>query len=213
MGYTVRRKHKEPIMKTTLHLLVLGTALSAVASGEGLTPYMTIVERMPFGRPSAEQGQVEAGAEASAAEGSGAQDLLDPEAEKIAEHIRETVRVCAVNAPPGGEPVVGFTDTAQNPPKHYLLAQGQSKDGWAVLLVDAPERHAVLSRDGISVSLYLGLPQRTEVGKGMSDPQAESPDDQIKPHRRKNTQRTKNAKRPKRAHRSKRPKHAKYAKL
>ena len=44
MGYTVRRKHKEPIMKTTLHLLVLGTALSAVASGEGLAPYMTIVE-------------------------------------------------------------------------------------------------------------------------------------------------------------------------
>ncbi len=164
-------------MKTTLHLLVLGTALSAAASAEGLMPYMTIVDRMPFGRPPAEQGQVEAGTEASAAEGSGAQDVLDPEAEKIAEHIRETVRLCAVNVPPGGEPVVGFTDTAQNPPKHYLLAQGQSKDGWTVLLVDAPERHAVLSRDGISVSLYLGLPQRTDLGKGMSNQQAA-------PHRR-----------------------------
>ncbi|MBO7687093.1 MAG: hypothetical protein J6V72_11950 [Kiritimatiellae bacterium] len=206
-------------MKTTLHLLVLGTALSAAASGKGLTPYMTIVERMPFGRPSAEQGQVEAGAEASAAEGSGAQDLLDPEAERIAEHIRETVRVCAVNAPPGGEPVVGFTDTAQNPPKHYLLAQGQSKDGWTVLLVDAPKRHAVLSCDGISVSLYLGLPHRTEVGKGLSDRQADPPDVQVKPHRSpntpnaKNAKRIKNAKRTKRANRSKRPKDAKYAKL
>ena len=200
-------------MKTTLHLLVLGTALSAVASGEGLAPYMTIVERMPFGRPPAEQEQAEDGTEASAAGSSGAQDVLDPEAEEIAEHIRETVRVCAVNAPPGGEPVVGFTDAAQNPPKHYLLAQGQSKDGWTVLLVDAPERHAVLSRDGISVSLYLGLPQRTEVGTGKSDQQADPPGVQIKPHRGPKAPSARNAKRTKRANRSKRQKHVKYAKL
>ena len=172
-------------MKRILCLLTLGTALSAAASGDGFTPYQTIIDRMPFGRPGASAAPLTS-ADGAGVDGGDAAAALDPEREKDVERIRASVRVCAVNAPPGAEPVVGFTDLSQNPPKHYLLAQGQSKDGWTVLLVDAPERHAVLSRDGLSVSLYLGLPQRTEVGKAKL---------------------AKNAKRTKRANHSKRPKH------
>ena len=66
------------------------------------------------------------------------------------------MRVCAVNAPPGAEPVVGFADTTQNPPRYHLLAQGQSADGWTVVTIDVASCRAVLARDGISVNLRLG---------------------------------------------------------
>ena len=143
-------------MKRTLYLLTLGTALSAAAIDDGFTPYRTIIDRMPFGRPG-ENGALSTlanGADVEGGDAAGA--VLDPETEKEIERIRASVRVCAVNAPPGAEPVVGFTDMSQNPPRHHLLAQGQSKDGWTVVLIDAAARHAVLSRNGISVPLYLG---------------------------------------------------------
>ena len=143
-------------MKRTLYLLTLGTAFSAAALDDGFTPYRTIIDRMPLGRPG-ESTMLSTFAGGAGAEGGGAAGVvLDPEKEKDIERIRASVRVCAVNAPPGAEPVVGFTDMSQNPPRHHLLSQGQSKDGWSVVLIDAAARHAVLSRDGISVPLYLG---------------------------------------------------------
>ena len=142
-------------MKRILSLLTLGTALSAAAIDDGFTPYQTIIDRMPFGCPGA-SAALSTSADGAGADGGDAAVALDPEQEKEVERIRASVRVCAVNAPPGADPVVGFTDMSQNPPRHHLLAQGQSKDGWTVVLIDAAARHAVLSRDGISVPLYLG---------------------------------------------------------
>ena len=111
-------------MKRTLYLLTLGTALSAAAIDDGFTPYRTIIDRMPFGRPG-ENAALSTSANGADVEGGGAAGaVLDPETEKEIERIRASVRVCAVNAPPGAEPVVGFTDMSQNPPRHHLLAQG-----------------------------------------------------------------------------------------
>ena len=147
--------------KNCLTILILAAGLSAAAFDDGFAPYQTIIDRMPFGHPSAPVAQTQAkdGAEASEGARAKGEDALgenDPEYEKAVARIRASVHVCAVNVPPGGEPVVGFTDTAQNPPRNHLLAQGQSADGWTVVKIDAAANRAVLSRDGVSVSLALG---------------------------------------------------------
>ena len=143
-----------PIMKTTLQLLMLGVTLSAAALDDGFAPYQTIINRNPFGCASGNAALATA-TNARGAEG-GLEAPVNPELEKEMERLRASVRVCALNAPPGAEQVVGFTDTTQNPPRNYLLAQGQTKDGWTVVSIDAASRRTVLSHGGISVPLYLG---------------------------------------------------------
>ena len=141
------------IMKTTLQLLVLGVTFTAAAVDDGFAPYQTIIDRNPFGCASGNA----AAADARGAEGAEISEAAsNPELEKEVERLRASVRVCAVNAPPDAEPVVGFTDTTQNPPKNYLLAQGQTKDGWTVVSIDAASRRTVLSHGGVAVSLCLG---------------------------------------------------------
>ena len=145
-----------PIMKITLQLLILGATFSAAALDDGFAPYQTIIDRNPFGCAPGDVA-LATSANARGAEGADiAEAASNPELEKEIERIRASVRVCAVNAPPDAEPVVGFTDTTQNPPKNYLLAQGQTKDGWTVVSIDAASRRTVLSHGGVSVPLYLG---------------------------------------------------------
>ena len=141
-------------MKTTLQLLMLGVTFTAAAMDDGFAPYQTIIDRNPFGCAS---GEVVPAASANARGANGGEAASNPELEKEIERLRASVRVCAVNAPPDAEPVVGFTDTTQNPPKNYLLAQGQTKDGWTVVSIDAASRQTVLSHGGVAVSLYLGM--------------------------------------------------------
>ena len=143
-----------PIMKTTLQLLILGVTLSAAALDDGFAPYQTIIDRNPFGCASGNAALATA-TNARGAEG-GLEAPVNPELEKEMERLRASVRVCALNVPPGAEQVVGFTDTTQNPPKNYLLAQGQTKDGWTVVSIDAASRRTVLSHGGVAVSLCLG---------------------------------------------------------
>ena len=143
-------------MKKSLSILILGAALSAAAFDDGFRPYQTIIDRMPFGRPPASAAQAASGTGASGTDASDTPGEIDPEYEKAAARLRASVRVSAVNVPPGGEPMVGFTDTSQKPPRHHLLAQGQSADGWTVVEIDAAARRTVLSREGVSVSLTLG---------------------------------------------------------
>ena len=145
-----------PIMKTTLQLLMLGATLSAAALDDGFAPYQTIIDRNPFGCAPGDVA-LATSANARGAEGADiAEAASNPELEKEIERIRASVRVCVLNAPPGAEQVVGFTDTTQNPPRNYLLAQGQTKDGWTVVSIDAASRRTVLSHGGVAVSLYLG---------------------------------------------------------
>ena len=149
-------EEKEPIMKTTLQLLILGVTFSAAAMDDGFAPYQTIIDRNPFGCASGNAAQATA-ANARGADGTDISEAAsNPELEKEIERLRASVRVCAVNAPPDAEPVVGFTDTTQNPPKNYLLTQGQTKDGWTVVSIDAASRQTVLSHGGVTVPLYLG---------------------------------------------------------
>lgn len=143
-------------MKKNLCLLILGTGLSAAAFDDGFAPYRTIIDRMPFGRPSAADMPPAAGSGTLYVGDASLREESGPEYEKAAARIRASVRVCAVNAPPGAEPVVGFADTTQNPPRYHLLAQGQSADGWRVVSIDVVSSRAVLARDGVSVSLRLG---------------------------------------------------------
>lgn len=146
-------------MKNCLTILTFGVAFAAAAIDDGFKPYQKIPERMPFGRPSAEFDSSNPATPLPSEEGDAveSEDPVDQaEREKIAEYIRATVRVCALNVPPGGEPVVGFTDGAYTPARNHLLGQGQSADGWTVLEIDVSTFSVVLERDGVAVSLTLG---------------------------------------------------------
>ena len=146
-------------MKNHLTILILGVAFAAAAIDDGFKPYQTIPERMPFGRPSAafdpnNPATPLASEDDDAVE---SEDSVDQaELEKIAEYIRATVRVCALNVLPDGKAVVGFTDGTYTPARNRLLAQGQSADGWTVLEIDVATRSVVLEREGVAVSLTLG---------------------------------------------------------
>ena len=146
-------------MKKSLTILILGVAFAAAAIDDGFKPYQTIPERMPFGRPSAtfdpnDPATPLASEDDDAVE---SEDSVDQaELEKIAEYIRATVRVCALNVLPDGTTVVGFTDGAYTPARNRLLAQGQSADGWTVLEIDVAARSVVLEREGVAVNLTLG---------------------------------------------------------
>ena len=143
-------------MKKCLTTFMIGAALAVVAVDEGFKPYQTILERMPFGRPPAGFDPDNPGIHMPS---KSAVELKVPatnqEQEKLAEYIRSIVRVCALNVPPNGEPVVGFTDAAHTPPRNHLLARGQTADGWTVLDIDTDSCRAVLSREGVSVSFAL----------------------------------------------------------
>ena len=162
--------------KTCLYILVLGTAFTAAAFDDGFKPYRTIIERMPFGRPPADFNPDDPGTHMPSKSTDEPEALsVDLEKEKIAERIRATVCVCALNVPPDGEPTVGFTDAAHTPPRNHLLTQGQTADGWTVVEIDAAARRTVLAREGVSVNLALGaMPSRTgrvpnSSGKSKSD--------------------------------------------
>ncbi len=144
-------------MKKYLTPFIIGATLAVVAVDDGFKPYQTILERMPFGRPLAEFDPDDPGTRmpSKSAEESEV-PATNLEQEKIAEYIRSIVHVCALNVPPNGEPVVGFTDAAHTPPRNHLLARGQSADGWTVLDIDTESCRAVLSREGVSVSFALG---------------------------------------------------------
>ena len=146
-------------MKNCLTILTLGIAFAAAAIDDGFKPYQTIPERMPFGRPSASFDPNNPSTPL-ASEDDDAVETDDPadeaELEKIAENIRATVRVCALNVLPDGKTVVGFTDGTYTPARNRLLAQGQSADGWTVREIDVATRSVVLEREGVAVSLTLG---------------------------------------------------------
>ena len=145
-------------MKKNLCLFILGAACAAAGGDRGFEQYQPIIERMPFGRPAAAFNPDDPTKPLPSKDDKDESDepAVDAEREKIAERICATVRVCALNVPPGGKPVVGFTDAAYTPPRSHLLAQGQSADGWTVLEIDAASCRAVLEREGVAVSFRLG---------------------------------------------------------
>jgi hypothetical protein len=144
--------------KKYLTILILGAACVAVAGDGGFEPYQPIIERMPFGRPVAAFNPDDPTNPLPSKDGEdeSAEPAVDLEQEKIAERICATVRVCALNVPPDGVPVVGFTDSAHTPPRNHLLAQGQTADGWTVLEIDPASSCVVLEREGVAVNLRLG---------------------------------------------------------
>ena len=155
--------------KTCLHILILGAACAAVAGDGGFEPYQPIIDRMPFGRPFAAINPDDPTKPLPSKDDEDEPDepVVDLEQEKIAERICATVRVCALNVPPNGVPVVGFTDSAHTPPRNHLLAQGQTADGWTVVEIDAESYCAVLEREGVAVNLRLGG-GRCEVAEDVS---------------------------------------------
>ena len=144
--------------KNYLTILILGAACVAFAGDGGFEPYQPIIERMPFGRPVADFNPDDPTNPLSSEDDEEEPDepAVDLEQEKLAERICATVRVCALNVPPNGVPVVGFTDSAHTPPRSHLLEQGQSADGWTVREINAASSCAVLERDGVAVNLKLG---------------------------------------------------------
>lgn len=116
--------------------------------------YESIVSRMPFGRPPPEPPKPAAAEQVAATP-------PPPFANRVT--------LCAINRTPGGGLIVGIIDNSQNPPKDYLLEQGQTSDGFTVDSIDFDAESAVVEKDNFKMDLKMN---RGPAGAGATSPPA-----------------------------------------
>ncbi|MBR4172254.1 MAG: hypothetical protein IKR48_11445 [Kiritimatiellae bacterium] len=139
--------------------IVFGLAFVSSAVQTNYKPYpieryQSIMERLPFGPLPAnftEDGEPPPDNEP------------DPVVIQTAEEIRKeqqelakTIKMSCVNIAPGGDVMVGFTDSSENPPVNYYMAVGEGRKGWKVLDADYDKEWAQLVRDEVMITVKLG---------------------------------------------------------
>lgn len=139
--------------------IALGLAFVSSAVQTNYKPYpieryQSIMERLPFGPLPAnftEDGEPPP------------DNVPEPVVTQTAEEIRKeqqelakTVKMSCVNIAPGGDVMVGFTDSSENPPVNYYLAVGEGRKGWKVLDADYDKEWAQLVRDEVMITVKLG---------------------------------------------------------
>lgn len=134
-----------------------GEAAAQPAPGDGFAPYQTILDRMPFGPVPA---GFDPEAPPRAAGGAGARGLESGSAEAMQaeeeKRMAAAVRVSVLNVTPSGVVAVGFTDSSAQPPAHYYMKVGETRDAWTVKAADPAEQTVVLVKDGIEAELKVG---------------------------------------------------------
>ena len=129
-------------------------ATPKVDAEEGLGPYATILERMPFGPlPPNFNPDAPPGTAAPGAAGSGEDEA---EVSMDEQQIISSVRVSILNVTPSGVVAVGFTDSAAQPPAHYYMKVGEKRDVWEVKEADPAEQTVVLVKNGVEATLKVG---------------------------------------------------------
>ena len=132
-------------------------AVSPDVPADGFAPYQTILDRMPFGPvppgfdPEAPPRGV-AGAQGAAGEAG----TLEAQQAEEETRLAAAVRVSVLNVTPSGAVAVGFTDSSAQPPVHYYLKVGETREAWHVKAADPAEQTVVLVKDGIEAELKVG---------------------------------------------------------
>ena len=121
-------------------------APAAAASDSSWAPqpfsrYEGILERKPFGQPSA--------ASLAAAVAPAAPPPPPPP-------FASKLTLCAINQTPAGPLAVGFVDASSNPACSYYLNVHETQDGFTVVTADIDEESATVEKAGVSVDLKMG---------------------------------------------------------
>ncbi len=130
-------------MKTFLSLLLLLLCLPLQATLlRSRENYQPIIDRKPFG----EIGK-----------------MVDPtstvtaaEEQKKKEEIAQKFRMCGVTDLPDGSRSIAFIDETTGTMESYLLAIGETKNGFTLISADYDREHATLKKDGVTFTLGLG---------------------------------------------------------
>ena len=137
-----------------LGLLCAGLTSVAAARERAWSTYQPIVDRNPFGLPPADPMANPKNVNQRGASGRpGEPSQLTPEQEKL----RKQVRFSVLNRDPDGSIMVGFSDLSDSKmPRHYYLAEGETRDGWMVVSAEVDTKKLTLLKDGIELELTLG---------------------------------------------------------
>ncbi len=126
---------------TAILLLTLGAQLCAAP----LAPrddYQHIIDCKPFGELKQEANpQVTATA---------------AEEQKKKEEIAQKFRMCGITDMPDGSRSIAFIDETSGQMESYLLAIGETANGFTLLSADYEREHATLKKDGLTFTLGLG---------------------------------------------------------
>jgi hypothetical protein len=64
--------------------------------------------------------------------------------------------MCGITDKPDGTRAIAFVDTTNNTPLNYLLAEGESQNGFTLVKADYNREYATLTKDGLTFTLGLG---------------------------------------------------------
>ncbi len=140
-------------MKMKIQIFSMLIAISFFASAQRpFDLYKTIIDKNPFGPPPADPTVLPEKASRGSAYGD-----VDRETAKEIQQLEKTVTVSAIVQQPSGKVMVGFSDSSNaSSCKHYYLAVGETKDGWAVVSADVLTKKVLLEKDSIQIERVLG---------------------------------------------------------
>lgn len=122
----------------------LGGALAAGAAWAAAVPketYQPIIDAKPFGELAAQTNT----------------DLAAvAEQQKQKEEIARKFRMCGITDLPDGTRKIAFLDETAGAMETYLLAVGESQNGFELLSADYDREYATLQKDGLCFTLGLG---------------------------------------------------------
>lgn len=107
------------------------------------------------------------------------------EEQKQKEEIAKKFRMCGITDTPEGIRKIAFIDETNKTIENYLLAEGESQNGFTLVVADYEREYATLEKDGLTFTIGLG--------KGLIDdpPQLETSEaiemTQVQVHSQRNT--------------------------
>ena len=139
-------------MRKPLTVLALLLAVDAFADRYPFERYQTIVDRQMFGPPPPGFDPTKMPSEVAKTSSREEAELSQEQ-----EQVKRSVRFSVLNVTASGEPVVGFTDSADaKNPMHYYMKVGESQNGWTVKAADPEAATMTIEKDGVEVTLKLG---------------------------------------------------------
>ncbi len=129
-------------MKTSLTTLLILCSFCATAALETKDHYQPIIDAKPFGDISK---YVNAKDAATAVE-----------EQKKKEEIAQKFRMVGITDMPDGTRKIAFLDETKGAMESYILAIGETENGFTLVSADYDREHATLTKDGVTFTLGLG---------------------------------------------------------
>lgn len=128
-------------MKASLTLLGICIAGFASATLSPRDDYQPIIDAKPFG-------------DMAAVADTNTASVMEQQKQK--EEIAQKFRMCGITDMPDGSRKIAFLDETAGTVASYLLAVGETENGFTLVSADYDREYATLSKDGLTFTLGLG---------------------------------------------------------